>query len=201
MKTKFLLASLALAIPAANAATTIFFHTFNEGTGGLNTTPVDTGTGSWVADSTVNADGVFATNPGSATLAFAPSDGFEYILGARILKVTGNNSWVGLGFANGQNAYNANDNHFITGNVVGRAWMFFRGDNGTNNNVAHLGACVLGVGNVGIVKPADWSALNFQNGTTPGSIDLRVLLDTTAGSGDWTVTWLAKLTTAANPVP
>jgi hypothetical protein len=69
--------------------------------------------------------------------------------------------------------------------------MFIRGDNTTNPNRAFLGEGTLGSGNHGITDGADWSALN----TSGGNIDMRVLLDTTAGSGNWTVTWLAKLTT------
>jgi hypothetical protein len=113
------LATFVLAIPAAHAATTVFSHTFDEGTGGLNGTPVDTGTGSWVAADVVTANGAFATGPGSATLEFAPANGFEYHLDTRISGVTGDGNWVGLGFANGQSTASGTNNRFITGNVVG----------------------------------------------------------------------------------
>lgn len=96
MKHPFLLclATFALAVPAAHAAT-IFSHTFDEGTGGLNGTAVDTGTGSWVAAGVVTANGVFSTGQGSATLAFAPTNGFEYHLDARISNVTGGGTGSG----------------------------------------------------------------------------------------------------------
>lgn len=67
----------------------------------------------------------------------------------------------------------------------------FRGSNASNPNAAVLGVGTLSDGNHGITDIGNWSALN----TNGGDIDMRILLDTTAGSGNWTVTWLAKLTT------
>ncbi len=189
-----LVASAALGLFAGSVQATpvtIFSHTFDGGAGSLDGTPVDTGTGSWVAANVVNANGVFATNPGSATLAFTPSNGFEYTLDARILNVTGDANWVALGFANGQSTVAANTDRFITENVVGTAWMLFRGNNGTNANVAQNGTGAIGAGNGGTASPSDWPALN----TNGGDIDMRILLDTTGGTGTWTATWLAKLTT------
>lgn len=199
-------AGLALASsPVAQAATTIFSHTFDGGTGGLNGTVVDGGTGSpqnWVAFSGVNANGVFnsasgsgSDSGGSATLDFSPSNGFQYTLDARILNVTGDANWVGFGFANGQSTASGPNDRFSgsTGGpgtgVVGTAWMLFRGNNTPNANASQNGTGTLG--GSGTTDPLNWSTLNNNGGT----IDLRILLDTTGGTGNWTATWFAKNST------
>lgn len=192
------LATFALFIPAANAEfVSIFSHTFDEGSGGLNGTPVDVGTGAWTAASVVTANGAFTTGPGSATLPFIPVNSGIYTLDARITGVTGSLNWIALGFANGQSTISSASDRFLTGNVMGTAWMLFRGNNNTtptaSPNTAFLGN---GSGtNGGLTDGVNWSALNFQDGITPGSIDMRILLDTTGGSGTWKVTWLAKIPT------
>lgn len=186
MKTKLLLlASFALAIPAANAATTIFSHTFDEGTGGLDGTAVDVGTGSWEAAPTVNANGAF-TDVGSATLAFTPSQGTLYQLDARIIGITGNANWVALGFANGRSTISNTNSRFASQSgvvVEGRAWMMARGDNGSATNRVFTEGTLAGSG-------FDWNGtIANANG---GDLDMRILLDTTGGAGTWTATWFAK---------
>jgi hypothetical protein len=186
-----ILAIMALILGASPAgAAVVFSHTFNEGAGNLNGTAVDVGTGNWVAANVVTANGVFSTGPGSATLSFSPAQNTQYQLDARITGVTGDGNWVALGFANGQSTASNNNDRFITGNVVGTAWMLFRGNNDPNPNTTFLGNGTLGTGNHGLTSPANWSELN-NNG---GDIDLRILLDTSGGSGNWEVTWFAKLT-------
>jgi hypothetical protein len=187
ISTKLLcLAALALAAPAAHAATTVFSHTFDEGTGGLNGTTVDTGTGSWVAAPSVTANGVFPTSQGSATLAFTPGQGTQYQLDASITGVTGDANWVGFGFANGTSTGTNTGDRFLSQsgvNVEGRAWMFIRGDASASDNMTWtLGS------NTTYRQP--WSA--FANANPGGDIDLRILLDTTGGAGTWTATWFAK---------
>ena len=175
---------------AALAETTLFFHTFDGDSGSLNGIPVDDGAGNWIAAHVVTAGGVFTTGAGSATLPLVPVHGEIYTLDARITGVTGNSNWVALGFANGRSSGATTSDRFISDNVMGTAWMLFRGDNGASANSAFRGN---GSGtDGGINDPASWVALNFQDGSTPGSIDLRILLDTTGGSGAWKVTWLAK---------
>jgi hypothetical protein len=194
------LAALALLVPVTHAQVTIFSHSFDEGTGGLNATAVDTGTGSWVTFGGVNADGVFnplgttSAGGGSATLAFSPSNGFTYQLDARINEVVGTGDWVGLGFANGQTT-SAGPNHrfILAGSTsgpgpVGTAWMLFRGNNSPNANNTFLGSGIRSTTNQGLLNSEAWPS--FNNGG--GSIDLRIVLDTTGGSGNWTATWLAK---------
>jgi hypothetical protein len=184
-------------------ATIVLSHTFDGGTGALDGTTVDVGTGSWVAlnDATnvVNANGVFNSGQGSATLAFTPSQGTQYQLDARVINVSGNANWVGFGFANGQESGSAGANRFIetygssgSSGVVGTAWMIYRGDNDPNSNRTFLGTGVKQVLGAGTSNGEDWSSLN-NNG---GSIDLRILLNTSGGTGNWTATWLAKETTS-----
>lgn len=190
--TRFTLLAVLLAVSclAARAGTTIFSHTFAGGSGALNGTPADFGSGAWIAADIVTAGGTFTTGAGSATLPLVPVHGEIYTLDARVTGVTGNANWVALGFANGLSSGATTSDRFISDNVIGTAWMLFRGDNGANANSAFLGA---GSGtNGGTTNGLAWAAFNTQDGTTPGSIDLRILLDTTGGSGAWKVTWLAK---------
>lgn len=196
------LASLALLVPVAHAQVTLFSHTFDEGTGGLNGTAVDTGTGSWVAFGGVTADGVFnplattSAGGGSATVAFSPASGFKYQLDARIAGVVGTGDWVALGFANGQSTTVGANHRFISAggtgaaNIgpVGTTWMMFRGSNTSNANMTFLGTGILNGTNQGNLNGAEWPSLNNSG----GSIDLRIVLDTTGGSGNWKATWLAK---------
>jgi hypothetical protein len=191
-----LVASLLASLAPAQAET-IFSHAFDEGTGALNSTPVDTGTGTWVATSLVNADGVFtagtATNQyGSATLAFAPSNGFIYQLDASLTGITGNAQWVALGFANGRSSLaTSNMTRFIEGQhgvgVVGTAWMIVRGNNTPNPNNTFLGTGIIDLLE-GTKNSLAWPSLN-NNG---GDLDLRIILNTLAGDGNWTATWFAK---------
>ncbi len=194
---KFLcLTTLVLAIPVAHA-TTIFSHTFDEGTGGLNGTAVDTGTGSWVAPNVVTANGFFSTGPGSATLAFTPSQGTQYQLNASIIGVSGDANWVALGFAGGpglagagtpgQSTVSDNNARFTSQSgvdVEGRAWMMARGTNTTTFNRAFT------EGSTGSVT--DWAGPTSLSQSDGGNFDLRILLDTTGGAGTWSATWFAK---------
>lgn len=136
----------------------------------------------WVASPNFNADGSFAGSPGSATLAFTPGNGLVYTLEASLSGISGDGNWIALGFANGQSSTGSSSNRFVNGNSPeGRAWTLVRGTNSANPNVAHT----LGSGDPGV-----WSgALATANG---GALDLRIILDTTGGTGGWTVTWFVK---------
>ena len=142
---------------------------------------------------------------GSATLAFTPANGFIYTLDASFRNMGGTASaaspeqdWVALGFAKGQSAATGANNRFLNTNVIGKAWMLYRGANtpGTLDNVIHLGNATSGI-NSGAVPStsANWSALSTNYG---GDIDMRVVLDTTGGTGNWTATWFAKLPTSGS---
>jgi hypothetical protein len=193
------LATFALAIPAASAATVIYEQSFTPGAGTavLNGTSPTTGANNWVAASNFQADGDFAeVAGGSATLSFAPANGLIYTLDAsfRNLSPTATvgapeNDWVAVGFAKGQSASTGNNFRFLTTTVIAKAWMLYRGANttGTLANVAHLGSATAGNN-----SSANWSDATLST-TYGGGIDMRVVLDTTGGTGNWTATWFAKL--------
>jgi hypothetical protein len=184
--------------------TTLYEQSFTPGaeTTGLNGTSPTIGANNWVASPLFQGDGdiMEGTAGGSATLAFTPVDGFIYTLDAsfRNLGPTANvgspeQDWVAVGFAKGQSAITGANNRFINANVIGKAWMLYRGANtvGTLDNVTHLGSATSGI-NAGAMPSTslNWSALSTNYG---GDIDMRVVLDTTGGTGNWTATWFAKL--------
>ncbi|MCU0779872.1 MAG: LamG domain-containing protein, partial [Akkermansiaceae bacterium] len=164
----------------------LFRYDFMGGKGNLHGAVVSTPLGrtKWVASPVFNRDGSITPGPGSATLAFSPVDGVVYTLdGSVTVKgITGSDSWIGLGFAHGQSGGLKSAARFISGHIVeGRAWMLARGENSRFPNMAHT----LGNGD-----PAGWTgALANANG---GDLDLRIILDTTAGADNWTASWYAK---------
>lgn len=194
--------TLGLGLPLAFAQTTIYQQNFTAGaeTAAVNGTSPTIGANNWVASPLFQADGDIAEGGGSATLAFTPANGFIYTLDAsfRNMGATANvanpeQDWVAVGFAKGQSAVSGANNRFLNVNVIGKAWMLYRGANtpGTLDNVTHLGNATSGI-NSGAVPStsANWSALSTNFG---GDIDMRVVLDTTGGTGNWTATWFAKL--------
>jgi len=196
-----------LSVSAPVHATTVIYEqsfTPGSGTAALNGTSLTTGASNWVAAAAFEADGDFnePTAGSSATLSFAPSDGFVYTLDASIRNLTATvnvgapeNDWVALGFAKGQSSATSNSDRFINNNVIGKAWMLFRGADttGTLDNFTHLGSATSG-NNSGAVPStsAAWTDATLAT-TYGGGIDMRVVLDTTGGTGNWTATWFAKL--------
>lgn len=162
----------------------LFRDTF-DGTGPLDrripaVTMTDSG---WVAARQFHSDGRITGGRGSATLAFQPVDGAVYTLEAELRDVAGDGDpidWVALGFASGSSAASGHDCRFIEGAVVGRAWMLFRKTGADFPNRTHLG---------GLSDGEDWR--NWHQGQG-GDIDLRIVLDTTGGSGNWNATWFAR---------
>jgi arylsulfatase A-like enzyme len=182
----------------ASAQTTLFEQSFTPGAGTavLNGTSPAIGAGNWVASPLFQADGDIAEGAGSATLSFTPVNGFIYTLDASFRNMAGTanvgapeQDWVALGFAKGQSTLSGTNNRFLSTNVIGKAWMLFRGANttGTLSNVAHLGGPTAGNS-----SSADWSDATLAT-TYGGGMDMRVVLDTTGGTGAWTATWYAKL--------
>ena len=184
------LVSASALITSAHAAT-LFSADFSGGAVDLNATTPDTGSVNWVATPTnYLADGTIGgTGAGTATLAFTPTNGLVYTLNASFSGITGDGNWIPFGFANGQGTSSSpsgtNENRFLEHQTVGVAWMFARGDNSTNPNRAFLGD---DAANNGLSNGADWSG----GPTNGGEIDMRIVLDTTGGSGPWTATWFAK---------
>ena len=199
------LATLTLAVPTAHAATVIYEQSFTPGAGTsvLNGTSPTTGANNWVAaTSRFQADGDFTEGAGSATLAFMPADGFTYTLDAsfRNLSATATvgapeQDWIALGFAEGQSTGSTNSDRFLSTNVIGKAWMLYGGADTTGHfgNVTHLGNASSG-NNAGAMPSTslNWSDATLATTFSVG-IDMRVVLDTTGGTGNWTATWFAKL--------
>ena len=183
------LAVFLLAAPSLHAGT-IFSHHFNGAAVSLNATAVEEGTGSWTAASIFSQNGAFGGNAGSATLPFIPASGLVYTLDARV-SITGNSpNWLALGFANGQSSSIGTSHRFVADTVKGTAWMLVRGNatvsaNSTFNGLATSPA---GMSWLGDLVNADYS-------TQTGTLDLRIMLDTTAPT--WTVRMLAKTAAAA----
>lgn len=181
-----------LGISLASAQTTIYSDDFSGDTADINGLAPDVRPGgeTWTASTIYNADGSVdqpASNAqGSMTLPFIPVDGFIYTLDASFSDVTGNTHWLALGFANGESSGSGAADRFTGANVRGATWMLFRGSNpdpvATNGNKIQLGLAA--------ADPVNWLALDAQNG---GAIDMRIVLNTTAGAGAWTATWYAKL--------
>jgi uncharacterized sulfatase len=199
-----------LGIPAASGQAVIFSDDFSGGTGNINAVPPDVRPGSetWTASPVFNADGSVdrptSSNQGSMTLPFIPANGFVYTLDASFSGVTGDTDWLALGFASGQSATSTTNDRFVGPAVTGATWMIFRGATpaplATNGNKIQRG---LAAGDA-----VDWLDPNLGD-LEGGAIDLRIVLDTTGGTGAWTATWYAKLPAsgsytlvgASTPVP
>lgn len=175
----------------------------------LDGTTPDTTTGGavWTAAPLFDANGeVNFTDAGrgSATLPFMPIDGVVYTLDVSLGDVTtapdpgssNDESWIGLGFARGQSSGTGDDFRFINEStvgdgVIGRAWTFNRGSgaSGAFGNTAFLGnGGGAGPPNPGLASGAAWTTDAVTFG---GNMTLRIVLDTTAGAGNWTATWYA----------
>jgi hypothetical protein len=174
---------------AAQAAIiTIYSHNFGGSSGtNLHTLSADggTGTGTWVANSSYRADGSLVDATwGSATLAFTPAQGYVYTLDARFKNLTtGTSNWVGAGFAKGSSTGTVTGDRFTGPTVEGRSWALVRSNWNTANQA------FLGSGTSGTSSSANYTAY----ATHITTLDLRIVLDTTGGAGNWTTTWLAKL--------
>lgn len=163
----------------------LLFQEVFEGDGPLHQrTPGVTGGGtSWVAADHFRANGSISPGTASATLAFEPVDGVVYTLDGSFRGVTspdGAYPWVGLGFASGQSTGGQTGDRFVHGTVTGRAWMLFRGTGSKFENTTH---------DVGDSNPKAWE--NW-NGGVGGDIEMRIVLDTTRGYGNWTTTYFAR---------
>jgi hypothetical protein len=183
--TQSVILTTALAITFSSArAAIIFSDDFNGDASDLDGASPDVGTGNWVASNVFNRDGSIDPNPGSATLAFTPSNGNIYSLDASLSGVSGNGNWFALGFGRGQSIISSAGNRFINNLLIGKSWMLFRGND--DGHQAFRGSATSGT-----FDGSPWTAL----GTVTGAIDLRIQLDTTGGTGAWATTWFAKLPT------
>jgi hypothetical protein len=178
----------------------VLFRDDFDGAGPLNGTRPDVtlNDAKWMAVSSPSkfgADGGFegageTTAPnrgGSATLAFTPVDGVVYTLEASLRGVKTTGAWIALGFADGQSSMGGKRRRFADGEVSGRAWMLARDGKESRPNQAFLGTS----GTTG--GGADGSSWAGPLANAPGGdLDLRVVLDTSGGPGNWNATWWAK---------
>lgn len=185
---KFILTAMvivAIATVTVNAGV-LFSEDFSGGTGDIDgTTPdVTTGGATWVAGSVFNADGSVEQGAGSMTLAFTPLNGQVYTLDASVSGVSApvnDFDWLALGFADGQSSASTTSSRFVNGSTpLGVAWMLFRGYiDSPHPNKTHTD---------GSNNPVTWTSLTDLT----DSVDMRIVLDTTAGTGTWAATWYAK---------
>ncbi|WP_425400438.1 BNR-4 repeat-containing protein [Aeoliella sp.] len=141
----------------------------------------------WVAHSSITSDGVGISIGGgsSATLPQTIEDGFRYVLDAAFQNASGDNDWFALGFLEDvMSGGTGNANRFISEPTAAKAWMLFRGDNSSDPNQVLLGSATSGT-----ASSASWPTLNNSG----GDIHMRVVLDTTGGSGNYTAEFFAKL--------
>lgn len=168
----------ALLIGGSARAVVIYSDDFSgsAGTDLHGTMPdVNTTGQSWVARNTYKADGSFSWEGfATATLAFTPVDGRVYTADAKIENLTGNH-WLQFGFGNGQPSI-ATDPVWST-----RAWHLLR----VTEQAASHGTFINGFS-----SGADWTDLGWLRYDEP--LDVRIVLDTTGGTGNWTATWYGK---------
>ncbi len=164
----------------------LFRDSFSGGVTGLHgRAPEQTMEGvKWVSSPAFRSDGEIGRGPGSATLAFEPRDGCLYTLDASFAGIRGDDDhWLAFGFANGQSSEVGIFNRFVSGSPEGRLWMLARGDQSTSPNMTHTRGTGDGV---------EWGGPLVD--ARGGGFDLRIVLDTTSGSGMWTASWYAKRT-------
>jgi hypothetical protein len=178
---------------ASSSFAQVLYQDDFSGAGGLldGTTPdISTSGASWVAAATFEDDGdsIAGTAGGSATLAFTPVSGVVYTLETSIANIVGDSDWFGVGFASGQSSASSAISRFITGDVEGLAWAMYRGDASASANQTFLGNTSVEP-NSGLASGAAWLV---DANTGAGNVDIRIILDTTAGAGAWTATMEAN---------
>jgi hypothetical protein len=169
------MATLVLTTTSANAVQIYLDDFSGSGAADLHgTTPdITTGGNTWVASTgstDYKADGSFSTTTeGSMSLAFTPVDGTVYTLDATFENLSGSH-WAQFGFGNGQEP-----------NWAGRAWNLLRTAEDGNPHSAYADGWVSGV------AWSDLGTLRYDD-----DLDVRIELDTTGGTGNWTATYFAK---------
>jgi hypothetical protein len=205
-----LLATVALAIPTANAATVLYSSNFSGSSGtNLNGTAVITSgatlaqhaqygtsaTETWTASTLFKADGSFARGSGannpvnraSGTLFFDPQNGYVYTLTmtTNFAVVAGVNDWFATGFF-------MQDNYSAATQIANGAtvWALTRpgSTNVNGDQVAHYNLAG------GPNSPA--VAMLAEDITAPSTI--TIVLDTTAGTGNWSASYYAGAVSVSN---
>lgn len=187
------IAAIALAMPLQATAAQIYLDNFDgAATVNLNGTTPDVGASNWAAHNAFDADGVITPVAGgsSAVLPFTPVAGNVYTLTTSLRGVTGNTNWLGAGFVESVPANpqaSGNDNRFISGATVGKAWMLYRGATSPTAPLQSLrGTAASGT-------PPAGAAVTWLGGFTPGGdVDLQIVLNATGGPGTLTAQFFAK---------
>lgn len=186
------IAAIALAMPLPATAAQIYLDNFDgAATVNLNGTTPDVGASNWAAHNAFDADGLITPVAGgsSAVLPFTPVAGNLYTLTASYRGVAGNTNWFGAGFVESVPANpqaSGNDNRFISGATVGKAWMLFRGATSPTAPLHTLrGDAASGTLAAGTVP---W----LGSFTPGGDIDLKIVLDATGGPGTLKAQFFAK---------
>ena len=189
---KFAIAAIVLAAPLQATAAQIYLDNFDgAATANLNGTAPDVGASNWAAHNAFDADGLITpvTGGSSAVLPFTPVAGNLYTLDVSYRGVTGNTNWFGAGFVESVPANpqaSGNDNRFISGATVGKAWMLYRGATSPTAPLQSLrGDAASGTLAAGTVT---W----LGSFTPGGDIDLKIILDATGGPGTLKAQFFAK---------
>jgi hypothetical protein len=187
------IAALALAAPLELTAAQIYLDNFDGAAAAdLNGTTPDVGANNWAAHTAFDANGLVTpvTGGSSAVLPFTPAAGNVYTLTTSLRGVTGNTNWFGAGFVESVPANpqaSGNDNRFISGATVGKAWMLFRGATSPTAPLQSLR------GDAASGTPPAGVAVTWLGGFTPGGdIDLQIILDAAGGPGTWKAQFFAK---------
>lgn len=189
MKTSMSLAAFAGLALAGSANAVVIYSDDFAGTAATNgdnlhgTTPdTTTGGNTWVATSEYKADGTYTgIDTGPMTLAFTPVDSREYTLDMSVTVPAGG-VWTTFGFSNGQPLSTPNDVSWL------RAWHLIR-QNTALGGKHHTSLS----GYAGLTPYLATGGIDVQ----PSPLDLRIVLDTTGGTGNWTAAMYAKA--AASP--
>lgn len=154
-------------------ATIIYQDTFSTD-GQLSGRAVETGTGNWIAYSTLTTSSGVAlpgatVNGKGAVLAFTPQTGMVYTLSADLSAISGSSTYMGLGFVSNTNGV-PNGSEFFANLVDTPApWA----NVATNGNFSTL------------LGPTGGGYVGFKGKGSSGTI--KIVLDTTGA--DWVSTW------------
>lgn len=169
-----------LTVPFAMGQNTIYQHSFSGSGDPLNGVSPDVNPtlATWLAAPLFTDDGAFAAGTnnspeGAAILPVSLKDGEVYTAEASILN--NGTGWVGFGFIDENNGGNPSGSTALmtASGMYGYAWMLSRNSATGNDQEGWAGA----------------GARNNQFGgdvvSTAAQIDMKIVLDTTGGAGNW----------------
>lgn len=178
--------------------TTILYDDFSGGGSNLDGTTPDTGTGTWRAHTNFKDDGSQSAGiDAGAYFAFTPEQGTVYeCTWDTFTEVTASNSDnIIAGFYEGISSSNT-----ITGDVANgtldpttlKAGHLRRDISGSEEHAYRLGNQ-----SDGEVETKEWTNQALRESSS-AALDMRITIDTTGGTGNWTATWEAKETASGS---